>query len=65
MSDLLSRFHSVPLALAAYNAGAGAVAACSCVPPYPETRAYVGRILALADGAGVLLTPPLEVRLVS
>jgi hypothetical protein len=64
MSDLLQRFHSVPLALAAYNAGAGAVAACGCVPPYPETRAYVARILALADGAGVLLSPPLEVRLV-
>ena len=65
MSDLLRQFHSVPLALAAYNAGAGAVAACNCIPPYPETRAYVARILALADGAGVLLAPPLEVRLVS
>ena len=61
MSDLLRRFHSVPLALAAYNAGSGAVAACGCVPPYPETRAYVARILALANGAGVLLSPPLEV----
>ncbi|HKH23482.1 MAG TPA: transglycosylase SLT domain-containing protein [Solirubrobacterales bacterium] len=64
MSDLLRRFHSVPLALAAYNAGPAAVAACGCVPPYSETRAYVARILALADGAGVLLAPPLEVRLV-
>jgi soluble lytic murein transglycosylase-like protein len=65
MSDLLRQFHSVPLALAAYNAGSGAVAACNCVPPIPETRAYVARILALAGGAGVLLAPPLEVRLVS
>jgi Transglycosylase SLT domain/D-alanyl-D-alanine carboxypeptidase len=64
MSDLLRRFRSVPLALAAYNAGPGAVTACNCVPPYPETQAYVARILALADGAGVLLSPPLEVRLV-
>ncbi|MFL5906964.1 MAG: lytic transglycosylase domain-containing protein [Solirubrobacterales bacterium] len=64
MSDLLRRFRSVPLALAAYNAGPGAVAACGCIPPYPETRAYVARILALADGAGVLLAPPLEVRLI-
>lgn len=64
MSDLLRQFHSVPLALAAYNAGSGAVAPCHCVPPYPETRAYVARILALAGGAGVLLAPPLEVRLV-
>jgi Transglycosylase SLT domain/D-alanyl-D-alanine carboxypeptidase len=41
MSDLLRQFRSVPLALAAYNAGSGAVASCHCVPPYPETRAYV------------------------
>jgi hypothetical protein len=34
------------------------------VPPIPETRAYVARILALAGGAGVLLAPPLEVRLI-
>jgi len=64
MSDLLRSFRSVPLALAAYNAGPGAVAACGCVPPYPETRAYVARVLALADGAGVVLAPPLAVRLV-
>jgi soluble lytic murein transglycosylase-like protein len=64
MSDLLRQFHSVPLALAAYNAGSGAVAACHCSSPYPETRAYVARILALAGGAGVLLAPPLEVRLI-
>jgi len=64
MSDLLRRFHSVPLALAAYNAGSGAVAACGCVPSYPETRAYVARILALAGGSGVFLAPPLEVTLV-
>ena len=35
MSDLLHEFGSVALALAAYNAGPGAVAACDCVPPYP------------------------------
>jgi hypothetical protein len=64
MSDLLRQFHSVSLALAAYNAGSGAVAACHCIPPYPETRAYVARILALAGGAGVLPAPPLEVRLI-
>ncbi len=63
MADLLRRFRSIPLALAAYNAGPGAVAGCRCVPPYPETRAYVARILALLGGA--LLTPQLEVRLVA
>jgi soluble lytic murein transglycosylase-like protein len=63
MSDLLSHFKSIPLALAAYNAGPGAVSACHCIP-YAETRAYVTRILALLNGSGALLTPPLEVRLV-
>jgi soluble lytic murein transglycosylase-like protein len=57
------RFRSVPLALAAYNAGPGAVSGCRCIP-YAETRAYVTRILALLDGAGAMLAPPLEVRLV-
>ena len=33
MRDLLRRFPAVPLALAAYNAGPSAVAACGCVPP--------------------------------
>ena len=64
MSDLLRQFRSIPLALAAYNAGPGAVAACDCIPPYPETKAYVARILGLLDGAGALVAPELEVRLV-
>ena len=52
MRDLLRRFAAVPLALAAYNAGEAPVAACGCIPPYPETRAYVARILGLMSGAG-------------
>ncbi len=52
MHDLLARFGSVPLALAAYNAGPGRVAACGCVPPIAETQAYVQRIVALARGFG-------------
>jgi soluble lytic murein transglycosylase-like protein len=51
MRDLLRRFGSVALALAAYNAGAGAVEGCGCVPPYPETQAYVTRIIGLMGGA--------------
>ncbi len=61
---LLARFASVPLALAAYNAGPGAVAACGCIPPYPETRAYVARILGILGGAGESGAPAFEVRLV-
>jgi soluble lytic murein transglycosylase-like protein len=52
MRDLLRRFGTVPLALAAYNAGPGAVAGCGCIPPYAETRAYVTRVLALMGQAG-------------
>ncbi len=52
MRDLLARFGSVPLALAAYNAGPGAVARCGCIPPYPETQGYVARILGLLKGFG-------------
>ena len=68
MHDMLRQFASVPLALAAYNAGPGAVQRCGCVPPYPETRAYVAKILGLLGGAGDLSAAGagggLEVRLV-
>jgi soluble lytic murein transglycosylase-like protein len=65
MRDLLGRFGSVPLALAAYNAGAGAVASCACIPSFPETQAYVAKILGLLDGAGDLAARLLlKVRLV-
>ena len=54
------------LALAAYNAGPAPVAACGCVPPYPETQAYVARIIALLSGLdpGAVAPLALEVRLV-
>jgi soluble lytic murein transglycosylase-like protein len=66
MRDLLRRFASVPLALAAYNAGPAPVARCGCIPPYPETRGYVARILGLLSGAGdiALADAGLDVRLV-
>jgi Transglycosylase SLT domain/D-alanyl-D-alanine carboxypeptidase/Putative Flp pilus-assembly TadE/G-like len=64
MRDLLRRFGSVPLALAAYNAGPGAVGRCGCIPPYSETRAYVAKILGLLGGAGEALGSGFTVRLV-
>lgn len=42
----LDRFGSVPLALAAYNAGPGAVMRHGGIPPYRETQNYVANILA-------------------
>jgi soluble lytic murein transglycosylase-like protein len=65
MSDLIHQFGSPQLALAAYNAGPAPVESCDCVPGYPETQAYVSRILALLGGAGVFVVPSFEVRLVS
>lgn len=52
MHDLLRQFGSVPLALAAYNAGPARVSACGCVPPIAETTAYVAAILGLLGGVG-------------
>ena len=66
MSDLLKSFGGkIALALAGYNAGAGAVQQYGGVPPYPETRAYVAKILGLLGGAGDLpVVGGFQVRLV-
>ncbi len=53
----LSRFQSVPLALAAYNAGPGAVLRWGGIPPYAETQAYVAQILARYQGVPVSVRP--------
>ncbi|MBV8833312.1 MAG: lytic transglycosylase domain-containing protein [Acidobacteriaceae bacterium] len=46
LRQLLIKYHGdSALALAAYNAGPGAVAKFKGVPPYAETRAYVLRVL--------------------
>lgn len=46
LKGLLTRL-PVDLALAAYNAGEAAVQKFRGIPPYPETRSYVSRILAI------------------
>ena len=46
LDSLLTRYHdNVALALAAYNAGPGAVDKYHGVPPYRETQEYVARVI--------------------
>ena len=48
LRQMLDRFSSTDLALAAYNAGPNAVARANGIPNYPETQNYVTRVMARA-----------------
>lgn len=45
LSELISKYNNVKLALAAYNAGEAAVDKYNGIPPYNETINYVNKIL--------------------
>ena len=66
LRELLNRFaDDVPLALAAYNAGAQAVIDHGGVPPYPETQRFVARVIGRLERSVIPVaaaTPPGRMR---
>lgn len=59
LRQLLDRFNSLPLALAAYNAGEAAVVRHgNRFPPYAETVGYVQRILRDYGSESQQASPP-------
>jgi soluble lytic murein transglycosylase-like protein len=58
LKSLLNQFgQNLSLALAAYNAGPGAVAQYGGVPPYAQTQQYVADVLSVYKSASPATTP--------
>jgi soluble lytic murein transglycosylase-like protein len=58
LRGLIDRLGQLPLVLAAYNAGERAVASYRGIPPYPETRDYVTRVMELFNNTVEALPRP-------
>lgn len=52
LKGLLNKYQSIPKALAAYNAGPGAVDKHGGIPPYAETVQYVKKVLSAYQAYG-------------
>jgi soluble lytic murein transglycosylase-like protein len=62
LRGLIDRFpHSLPLAIAAYNAGEKAVTQYGGIPPYPETQDYVTKVLRFYGSPEGGTTPPTRI----
>ena len=59
LRGLLDQYgNNLPLVLAAYNAGEGAVKRHGGVPPYAETQAYVEKIMSILGGTQTVAAIP-------
>ncbi|WP_291492145.1 transglycosylase SLT domain-containing protein [Desulfurella sp.] len=51
LSDLIEHLKSIPLALAAYNAGIGNVKKFDGIPPFKETQKYIQKVISYYEKA--------------